>query len=202
MDQAAGNGALRGVIHLWGLPGSDAVQQALQLAYGSALFLTQALLRRSAAVPRLWLVTQGAQALPGDTANPVQPAQTTCGDLPDLGFEHPDAAPIIIDIYPAAAEPESAILAELTANDGEDQVAWRDEVRYMARTRRRQPDSEALDIPSDQPYELFTPQQGIRATFRPSQSTTVARIGEVAIAVRAIGLNFRDVLNALACIRD
>ena len=42
-------GALRGVIHLWGSAGGDAVQQTLQLGYGSALFLTQALLRQSAA---------------------------------------------------------------------------------------------------------------------------------------------------------
>ena len=199
VQKATEIGTLRGVIHLWGSLGGDTVQQTLQLGYGSALFLTQALLRQSPTMPRLWFVTQGAQAMPGDAANPVQPAETALwGFARTLALEHPECRPVIVDMDPASAAPESAVLAELLANDGEDQVAWRDGVRYVARLSRSQPDSEALDIPSDRPYELFTPQQGIldNISVRPKAPRS-PELGEVAIAVRAIGLNFRDVLNAL-----
>ena len=150
-------------------------------------------------MPRLWFVTQGAQAMRGDAANPVQPTQTALwGFARTLALEHPECRPVIVDMDPASAAPESGILTELLANDGEDQVAWRDGVRYVARLSRSQPDSEALAIPSDRPYELFTPQQGIldNISVRPKAPRS-PELGEVAIAVRAIGLNFRDVLNAL-----
>ncbi len=202
LDEATEQGKrpLQGVIHLWGLLPHDEATTAQQWGYGSALLLTQALLRRSD-VPRLWLATQGAQAVLADGRELVQPNQAALwGFARTLAVEEPALRPVIVDLDPAqgATGVAAAILAELSAGDGEDQVAWRGDGRLAARLHKYQPDAGQLPIPEDEPFELFTPQQGIldNITVRP-RAIAAPGAGEVALKIVASGLNFRDVLNAL-----
>jgi len=192
---------LRGVVHLWSLLPQPDVAAAQQWGYGSALLLTQALLRQDNPKPHLWLVTRGAQALSDDEATAVDPSQTALwGFARTLAAEEPVLRPVVVDLDPAA-EAESgatAVLAELLAADGEDQVAWREGARYAARLRRYQPDAGALPIPANEPFELFTAQQGILDNISVRRrATAVPSADEITLEVIASGLNFRDVLNAL-----
>ena len=194
-----GKRPLQGVIHLWSLLPHDDVIAAQQWGYGSVLLLVQALLRRGD-LPRLWLATQGAQAVLADDRELVQPNQTTLWGLArTLAVEEPALQPVIVDLDPAQeATAAAAVLAELSAGDGEDQVAWRGDGRLAARLNKYQPDAGLLPIPADAPFELFTPQQGIldNITVRP-RAMAAPGAGEVALKIVASGLNFRDVLNAL-----
>ncbi|MCB8984307.1 MAG: type I polyketide synthase [Ardenticatenaceae bacterium] len=196
-----GERTLRGVVHLWGLLPQTDVAAAQQWGYGSALLLTQALLRQDGPQPHLWLATRGAQALSDETATAVDPSQTALwGFARTLAAEEPALQPVVIDLDPAA-EAESgatAVLAELLAADGEDQVAWREGTRYAARLQRYQPDAGALPIPANEPFELFTTQQGILDNISVRRrATAVPGADEITLQIMASGLNFRDVLNAL-----
>jgi NADPH:quinone reductase-like Zn-dependent oxidoreductase len=198
---AQGERPLRGVVHLWSLRPSADLVTTQQWGYGSALLLARALLRQDGPQPRLWLATRGAQALFDDGATAVDPAQTTMwGFARTLAVEEPALRPVIVDLDPAA-EVESgvtAVLAELAAADEEDQVAWRGGARYVARLQRYQPDAGALPIPAAEPFELFTPQQGILDTISVRRRQVAAPgADEITLEVIASGLNFRDVLNAL-----
>jgi acyl transferase domain-containing protein len=202
LDEATEQGKrpLQGVIHLWSLLPHDDVTAAQQWGYGSALLLAQALLRRGN-VPRLWLATQGAQAVLADSSESVQPNQTALWGLArTLAVEEPALQPVIVDLDPAqeATVVAAAVLTELSAEDGEDQVAWRGDGRFIARLDKYQPDAGQLPIPADDPFELFTPQQGIldNIAVRP-RALAAPGAGEVALKIVASGLNFRDVLNAL-----
>jgi hypothetical protein len=82
----------------------------------------------------LWLATQGAQAVLADDRELVQPNQTALWGLArTLAVEEPALQPVIVDLDPAqeATAAAAAVLAELSAEDGEDQVAWRGDGRFI-----------------------------------------------------------------------
>ncbi len=85
--KAAGRPALRGAVHAWGLgqPLADqddpaGLHSAMALSSAGALHLVQALLAHSEALPRLWLVTAGAQPAPRQSG-PLNPAQAALWGL-------------------------------------------------------------------------------------------------------------------------
>jgi acyl transferase domain-containing protein/acyl carrier protein len=134
----------RGVVHLLALDGAspEAATQATvdrDLGHGleSACYLAQALLRAGMRdVPRLVLVTRGAQAMgSGATVDAVQ--ATLWGFSRTVWLEHGELECTCVDLAPEpiAREPER-IAAELDAGGGETQVALRGEGRYVARLAR------------------------------------------------------------------
>ena len=82
--------------------------------------------------------------------------------------------------------------------DGEDQIAYRDGQRRVARLRRLRHGESGLAVPDGQPYRLEITSRGQldNVTLRPVVRQRPGR-GEVEIHVRATGMNFRDVLNVL-----
>ncbi len=86
--------------------------------------------------------------------------------------------------------------AELLDNDGEDQIAFRNGMRYVARLAR--PVIESTPAPIGQPFRLEITTPGIldRLALRavPRQQPGA---GEVEIEVHAAGLNFNDVMKAM-----
>ncbi|AGC46258.1 polyketide synthase [Myxococcus stipitatus DSM 14675] len=139
---AENRGAVRGVVHLWSLdlpdalaPEASATSEALKLGCGSVLTLTQ----RLGDAARVWLVTQGAQAVAeGDRVSVAQAPLWGAGRV--LALEHPERWGGMVDVSPAPAEAElDALCDELCTSDGEDQLVLRGHKRHVARLMRREP---------------------------------------------------------------
>jgi acyl transferase domain-containing protein/acyl carrier protein len=124
---------LRGVVLLAGEsapgpvpPDSEPCRQALALI--------QALARHPwpTQPPGLWLVTRGACPLPGEAPDLAQAPLWGLGRSTML--EHPELDCRLVDLEPGSSP--ATLLAELSARDSENQVAWRGERRLAARLVR------------------------------------------------------------------
>jgi acyl transferase domain-containing protein/NADPH:quinone reductase-like Zn-dependent oxidoreductase/SAM-dependent methyltransferase/acyl carrier protein/short-subunit dehydrogenase len=148
---------------------------------------------------RLDLVTRGAQPV-GRTKRPTALAQA-----PALGLfrvilnEYPSFSGRGIDLgMGESASDFSFLWDELMRVDGEREVAFRGQARYVQRiVRGRSSHQEPLD--SSVPLRLESRERGHldRLGFKPFILPDCGP-GQVLIEVKAAGLNFRDVLKALA----
>ena len=88
---------------------------------------------------RLWVVTCGAQNVSGGYVNPAQAVLWGLGRV--VGLEHPGLWGGLVDLDPSVGVEEQvdALLDEITQSDGEDQVAYREGTRHVARLVRRAP---------------------------------------------------------------
>jgi amino acid adenylation domain-containing protein/thioester reductase-like protein len=139
----------RGMIHLWSLDAppaetttASALETAQVLGCGTALSLVQVLGHEEAAdSPRLWLITQGAQAVE-QTSGALAVAQSPLWGLGRvIAQEHPTLWGGLVDLAPEDSPQESAVhlWAALSRADGEDQQAFRHGQRYVARLVRARP---------------------------------------------------------------
>lgn len=175
------------------------ITQSLSL---QVLYLTQALAQAKLQT-KLWLVTQGAQQVVGESR--LQPAQAAVwGFGRTLAIEQPDLGCVCLDLSPEAdANQLGELLAELGGNEGEEQVAWRAGNRYAARLAHYQdPERQLLAQPAG-PFRLELADYGspdelhlVPLSRRQPGAT------EVEIEVKAAALNFRDVLNSLGMLKD
>jgi acyl transferase domain-containing protein/NADPH:quinone reductase-like Zn-dependent oxidoreductase/acyl carrier protein len=170
--------------------GGDA--DAAILAATRGLAVVRALVGRKG-TPRLWWVTRGAVAV--STDEDVAPASSAVWGLGrTLMQEQPELRCTLVDVADRAGI-GAALLREAAAVDGETQIAWRGTARHVARLVRA---PAAPAIPAGENYRLETRRKG---TFDGLGLALASRRepgpGEVEIEVRAAGLNFRDVLNAL-----
>ncbi|MCK6562456.1 SDR family NAD(P)-dependent oxidoreductase [bacterium] len=215
-----------GIVHLWSREAGLApaatpaqVMAAQRVLCGSALHLTQAVLKHNeAGRTRLWFVTFGAQPV-RDNESLDCTASALWGFRRALAAEHPELRNVCVDLDPIPAEQTQpsagaesaasvmyALSRELAANSGEDQVAYRNGERYVARLaqseeRTEQPvaASPGASLPAAETAEqLQVTMPGILDGLRyqpvlrrPPQP------GEVEIRIHATGLNFRDVLIVL-----
>ncbi len=190
-------GEARAVIFLWALDlVGEAVGAAEQAApCGGALHLVQALAASGAATPpALWLATRGGQPVAGGAVDPAQAPLWGMGKV--IALEHPELRCRRIDLDPAASVAAAAgtLLAELDASDGEDdQIVWRDGRRYVPRLV-----SAGRPGPPGSPVRLSISARGElgNLSLRPADRRAPGA-GEIEVEMRAAGLNFRDLLNAL-----
>jgi myxalamid-type polyketide synthase MxaE and MxaD len=138
----------RGIVHLWSLdvagPPETSVASlnaAQTLSCGSVLLLVQELARtESRDLPRLWLVTRGAQAA-GEEPSPLAVAQSPLWGLGRvIAQEHPMLWGGLVDLEPTASLRNAAaqqLWEEISTPDGEDQLAFRQGRRYVARLVRK-----------------------------------------------------------------
>ncbi len=141
-------GPCHGIVHLWSLDSAfaaDATGAALEatqsLGCGSVLTLVQALAElEGPQVPRLWLVTRGAQAA-GTAPAALQVQQAPLWGLArTIALEHPELRCACIDLDPADEPAAARLLArELRAPDEEDAVVFRQGERLVARVGRCSP---------------------------------------------------------------
>jgi acyl transferase domain-containing protein/acyl carrier protein len=211
-------GRCLGVVHLLSLGGTPAPETTAQtleadLMRGSlsATYLTQALVRHGFRdMPRLFLVTRGAQAV--QAGEPVSVAQAPLWGLGrTLALEHPELQCTRIDLCPTVSDEDAALLArELgAAASREDQIALRGDGRYVARIVVSQGETEAtaergpLAPARGRPFRLEIRSPGVldRITARQMQPLQ-AGPDEVVIGVEVAGLNFRDVLLAMGALPD
>ncbi len=206
--------AIDGMVHLWSLdaPNPDGAS-AEPLLHGESLgchavvHLLQSLERagRLAGGPRLVLVTRGAQ--PTDEGRgPVSISQS-----PLLGLgrvllnEHPDVRTKLVDLDRDGSDDEiRRLFDELFTEDPEEEVALRRESRLVPRagrfrSERVSPASLGVDREDGADFRLMASTTGAMDLLAwrkiPRRSPGA---GEVEIRVGAVGLNFRDVLKALA----
>ena len=140
----------RGIVHLWSLdvarPEETTVASldaARTLGCGNVLLLVQELAgRESPDLPRLWLITQGAQPA-GERPAPLSVAQSPLWGLGRvIAQEHPAFWGGLVDVEPGDSMHDAAahqLWEEIFSADGEDQIAFRQGQRYVGRLVRQRP---------------------------------------------------------------
>jgi len=199
--------ALDGVVHLWSLDAAEDASDAFALGCGSALLLLQALGRNTMEIPpRVWLTTRTAQRVLDDD-------QVSLFAAPLWGFartvaqEHPELTCTVIDLaaVPSAVD-SAALMGELVRRDSEQQVAFRNGDRFVARLAALERSALGAhtfesSIASDGTATPFSVQIREPGNLSSVAFRQIARRrpapGEVEIAVAAAGLNFLDVFLAL-----
>jgi len=116
--------------------------------------VAQAVLQRGwRDTPKLWLVTQRAQPV-GDHAIAL-PQATVWGLGKTLALEHPELQCVRVDLGDGSEPELRALLGELWAGDGEDQIALRADGRHVARLEKASYDdvgSEPATLRQDATY--------------------------------------------------
>jgi acyl transferase domain-containing protein/acyl carrier protein len=202
------NEALHGLVYLAGVDTpdprhmtTDVLSAFEQHVCTPVLHIVQAIAaERPSHVPRLWLVSRGAQG----GVSEVGPSGLAGVALLGLGkaitIERTELRCTRIDLDPANDPDEVQLLFdEIWCPDREDEIAFRQGTRFIPRlTRRSVSSSPASDQPDDQQLQLEIQQPGLLETLKlRSIARRAPGSGEVEIRVRAMGLNFRDVLTAL-----
>jgi len=194
------------LVHLSSLEGSgtldaQALEAALVRGCDSVLYTVQAVASMSYhRAPRLWLLTRGAQATGAGDVSVTQAPLLGLGRV--IALENPRLRCARVDLDPAQPAGEvGALLAELLADDAEDEVALRGDERRVARLVRRLPETdrrEKLEPAGDRPFRLEPDEPGAfdRLVLRATEGRAPGP-GEVQIAVEAAGLSFSDVMKAL-----
>ncbi|MDD5229672.1 MAG: SDR family NAD(P)-dependent oxidoreductase, partial [Methylococcales bacterium] len=196
-----------GIIHAWsenlvefsGVENADVViENAQKQSCGSVLLLVQALKKAEASTP-LTLITRGAQA--------IYPQQKTLNLLqaPLLGLakvivlEHPELNCLRIDLTPdEIANNEAQLIIQELQNRtlSEDQVAYRQNQRYVPRLQKRHV------LTSQKSHRLQLNDYGIDQLQLVEATFEKPRVGKIQIRVTASGLNFKDVLHALGMLKE
>jgi len=196
---------LRGLLYLWGLdqatpaatgaPGERVIDLCLPMA-GVARAL-EAVGWDEKRPPAVFVVTRGSQEVPGGGESRQVPEDGAAvqaalwGFCAGLSHELAGTRCVRIDLDPAAPAKEVAMLHhELWLDARDPQVAFRGNGRYVARLHRaeRPPPAAGAELFR---YEVVEPGSVAGLGRVPVQRRALAR-DEVEVAVRAAGLNFRD----------
>jgi myxalamid-type polyketide synthase MxaB len=198
----SGSSRWHGIVFLSGakrLEGASDLPVLAEALCTRVLHIMQALSQHGRS-PRLWLVTQGAQA--AGNAEPIDVPQTSLwGMARTLRLEHPETHCVTIDLpLRPSAEDIDALLAELAQTGDESQVAIRSGQRSVARLVRTR---ECGKHSPDGPVRLELGEYGSIDQLRFVPLTRrQPGMGEVEIEVKASALNFRDLLIALGLLKD
>src|SRR3984893_9321696 len=188
-------------VFLWSLdesePGSG--EDAALLGTDALFHLAQALEAWSPAVKlRIDLVTRGAQ--PVGRQNVVAVGQgPAIGLMRVVANEYPNLTCRGIDLPTAASAADKVMLLdELFQKDSEREIAFRGEARYVRRIGRGlSPREQVLD--RTVPIRLESRERGLLGSLRLAPfALPPCGAGQVVVEVKAAGMNFRDVLKALA----
>ena len=210
LEETAKSGApaLRGIIYMWALDSDvsdetslDDLNDDAEQIHSGALHLLHALAELAGAeLPRLWLVTRGAQTIGAQTEPSALVQSSLWGLGAVIALEHPQlrCSRMDLDLREDNATTAQALGAEICAVGPEDQVAFRAGSRYVARLARDGVDQVGTDLDLRKPFQLDIAERGLLDSlqFVPLTRAEPAA-GEVEIEIVATALNFRDVLNAL-----
>lgn len=169
-------------------------EAAFQDALAPSLLAAQALAAQAGSgAKRYVLAGHGAVAIAADDAiDPLATARWGLGRT--LAREQAGVLEALcVDLD--QTDPAACLVAEILAGDGEEQAAWRQGRRHIARLA---PVATAGAGPGQGAYRLAISAYGSfdQLYFRPLERRAPDET-EVEIAVRATGLNFKDVLHAL-----
>ncbi len=138
LQEEFSNQSCHGIIHLWSLgqiTEAASLEETQILGCGSVLHLVQALgLAGWEDSPRLWLVTQGAQAV-GEITDALQPQQSPLWGLGNvIALEYPELRCTRFDLDPSSQNsPEmlQLLLEAICHPDSSDQIAWRQGIPHV-----------------------------------------------------------------------
>jgi len=144
--KAAAQPACRGIVHLWSLDAclpehatAVALQSSQTFGCLSVLQLVQEMARAQwRDPPPLWVVTKGAQPA-GENGLPVDPVQAPVWGLGRvIGQEYASLWGGLVDLEPKSSRMCAArkLWKEISNPDGENQLAYRDGHRFVARLVR------------------------------------------------------------------
>jgi acyl transferase domain-containing protein/NAD(P)-dependent dehydrogenase (short-subunit alcohol dehydrogenase family)/acyl carrier protein len=182
------------VVCVWSSRPGEAAPSAALRAASEGLACVQALASasRTTAPPRLVWVTTGAVATDAGPSLDVGPS-TVWGLGRTVMREHPELGCKLVDVERGEGAIEQ-LVGELARRDDEDQVALRSGERRVARLVK----APATQVPEGENYALEATRRGVLDSLGLVAAVRHAPArGEVEIAVRASGLNFRDVMSAL-----
>ncbi|WP_408993638.1 SDR family NAD(P)-dependent oxidoreductase [Streptomyces europaeiscabiei] len=179
-----------------GTAGPSAAERAHATAIGE-LALVQRLLASPALVDTevVWVTGDAVSTRPDDTVAALGTAPLW-GLVRSVRAESPERTWRLVDVAADAAVPE--LLAAALAVTGEPEVALRGEMVFVPRLARTGSGS-TVRVPDTGAWALDVREKGRLDTFEAVPLDTAEPLGpgEVRVQVRAAGLNFRDVLNAL-----
>src|SRR2546428_3292669 len=166
---ALGGQAPTAVVHLGSLDArgeldADAIEAALVCGCDSVLHTVQTLGGLGFRdVPRLWLVTRGAQAAGAGEVAVAQAPLLGLGRV--IALEHAELRCVRIDLDPAGPAGEvDTLLAELLADDVEEEIAFRAGERHVARLVHRPPKvhrRETIEPAGERPFRLEIDTPGV-----------------------------------------
>ena len=140
------------VVHLWSLagptaspPGDSPSSSEVDCGWGSVLDLVQALVGQNRNRPaQLWLVTQNACAVHGGDPVVGLAVSPLWGMARVIASEHPELVSRRVDFDGTSGLAQQArqLLDEILAGDAEDEVAYRDGTRFVARLVRAASETE------------------------------------------------------------
>jgi acyl transferase domain-containing protein/NAD(P)-dependent dehydrogenase (short-subunit alcohol dehydrogenase family) len=197
------------VVYLWGTERLDHEQSNAEMlrslvvtASWGLVALVQSLVKSEwHPLPRLWVVTTGAQA-PEITQPRIIEQAPLYGLNRAIHHEHPELNCTLVDIGSAPDEEMLKTLCEeMQAQETETEVLLRPGARYVNRIRRIEPGIflPASDITAH-PELAFRLQTAAPGALSRLVFQSVPRLrpgtGEVEIAVEAAGINFKDRINA------
>jgi acyl transferase domain-containing protein/NADPH:quinone reductase-like Zn-dependent oxidoreductase/acyl carrier protein len=175
-----------------------------KLTCGSALNLVQSLVKTTHSPSSLWFVTQGAVSIAATDKESGIMQSPLWGLGKVIALEHPELGGFRVDLDPTLplTEQASILLAEILSDPKEDQVAFRNQIRYVPRlvnsSQKNLHRPNLLEMPESQPFRLGISTRGTieNLQLQPMQRRS-PQVGEVEIQISATGLNFIDVLDAL-----
>lgn len=199
LENANGNGAI--VVWLSNAANEPTVTGIVD-AIEPLLKVSQVLAAVDAPGIALWLVTSGATL--GHDAAPNLIQAPAAGLLRTIATELPGVSCRLLDLDPDSPEDHVELaLAEFWSPPPEDEIAYRRGERFANQTVASNPDTLPFrPVPASQQvgttFELRTTEPGsLDGLAWVELESTEPAPHEIEVEVRAIGLNFRDVLKAL-----
>jgi acyl transferase domain-containing protein/NADPH:quinone reductase-like Zn-dependent oxidoreductase/SAM-dependent methyltransferase/acyl carrier protein len=187
------------IVYLWNLD-AQIDDESMTSNLDALLHLAQALeTDRPSAKLRLDLVTRGAQPVGRDLSPNAVAQAPAIGLMRVISNEHSKLFFRGIDLpFESSPADVSLLWSELLRKAPEREIAFRGEARYVQRLDRGRPPREQW-LDSELPLRLESRERGHLDTLRftPFELPPCGP-GQVLIDVKAAGMNFRDVLKALA----
>ncbi|MDH4476670.1 MAG: SDR family NAD(P)-dependent oxidoreductase [Verrucomicrobiaceae bacterium] len=189
------------LVYLWSLDEKTGMGADDSLMGIDALLHLTHALEESMAVAKLRmdLVTRGAQPVGSEMGATAVAQAPAIGIFRVILGEHPNFACRGIDLAPVAADSDLELLwNELLMENSEREVALRGEARYAQRLSRGLATREQR-LDASVPLRLESKERGLLDSLKfTAFPMPVCAPDEVLIKVKAAGMNFRDVLKALA----
>jgi NADPH:quinone reductase-like Zn-dependent oxidoreductase/SAM-dependent methyltransferase len=182
------------VLYLWGLDTPDIQDLSSEMVASESQKIGKNLLTFIQSLSHsfsLWLVTRDTVSVEENDNNSGLISSILWGMGKAIALEYPDSIcqRIDLDINSSLDEQVEALLTEIQRDSREDQIAFRNGNRYTAKLAPYLP---------NRATQLTISQRGTIDGLQWQPLTRKSpQVGEVEIKISAVGLNFRDVLNAL-----
>jgi acyl transferase domain-containing protein/NADPH:quinone reductase-like Zn-dependent oxidoreductase/acyl carrier protein len=210
-----GRQGVQSVVYLWPLDGSNGAPSSVEDLHSaqkklcaSLLALTQAMVRNENKQRlKLWVVTQNAVPT-GETGEALSlKAAALAGLVKVIDLEHPELECRLVDLNGDQEMNSRYLFEELTNGSGESITACRGNQRFVPRMvscgREHRGNGDWFQIPEGDAARLVCESRGTLDGLRlHTIPQSMPEPGNVAVQVRATGLNFRDVVSALGMIED